>query len=47
MCGRGFYGCVNINDVLMEYIDGTFLGWVNGCELRSSDGFSWKILNGP
>ena len=37
-CGRGFSGCVFVKGVQLGYCDGTFLRWVNGCELGSGDG---------
>ena len=27
-----------LNGILLGYSDGIFLGWLNGCELRASDG---------
>ena len=38
MCGRGFCGYVFQNGMLLGYSDGIFLGQVNECELRASDG---------
>ena len=35
-----------VKGLLLGYLDGIFLGQVNGCEMRASDGFPWKISNG-
>ena len=47
--GRGFCGCVFVKCVLLGYLDGIFLGQVNGCGLRVSVGvflgnFEWTFL---
>ena len=40
VCGRGISGCMFGKGVLLGYFYRVFLGWVNGCEFGSADGFS-------
>ena len=37
VCGRGLYGYMFVKGVLLGCFDTFLLGWVNGCELGSSD----------
>ena len=40
VCGRVLCGCVFVKGVLLGYLDGMFLGLINGCELRTPNGVS-------
>ena len=40
---REFFGYKFLKGMLIGYLDGNFLGKVNGCELRASDGFPGKF----
>ena len=47
VCGRGLCEYGFLKDTLLGYLDGKFLGQVNGCGLGKSDIFCWEVLNGP
>ena len=42
--GREFCGCFFGKYVLLDYLDRTLMGRINGCELGSLDGFSLGIF---